>query len=59
VGSGRAVVVRVSVDVTGLVFVMVTGLVENVQDAPEGTPAEQDRETESGKKVVCPDGTPT
>ena len=59
VGTGRAVVVMVNVDVTALVFVMVTGLVENAQVAPEGTPAEQDRETEFGKKFVCPVGTPT
>jgi hypothetical protein len=59
VSTGRAVVVMVNVDATALVLVMVRGLVDNVQAAPAGTPAEQDRETEFGKKFVCPAGTPT
>ena len=42
--TGRAVVVIVSVDETGLVF-GVTGLVENVHAAPVGSPAEHPMET--------------
>jgi hypothetical protein len=56
--TGRAVVVSVSVLEIGLVLVKVTGFVENVQAAPVGTPAEQERETALGKKAVCPAGTP-
>jgi hypothetical protein len=58
VGTGRAVVVMVNVDVTALVFVMVKGFVENAQAAPDGTPAEHDTEIEFGSKVVCPAGSP-
>lgn len=57
--TGRAVVVRVKVLEIALVLVKVTGFVENVHAAPVGTPAEQDRDTAFGKKLLWPAGSPT
>ena len=43
--AGRAVVEIVSCDDTGLILVMVSGLVEKAQLVPWGNPADHDSET--------------
>lgn len=49
VGTGRAVVVMVRVELAGLLFEIVTGVVENVHAAPAGKPAEHVSATLFGK----------
>jgi hypothetical protein len=47
--TGRAVVVMVRVELAGLLLLRVTGVVEKVQAAPAGNPAEHVKATLLGK----------